>query len=239
MKSYGKKVPVITRTIFSLSHFLALFFIWGNLSICGNAFADDFQDGLAQFEEGHYHEAFKLIKKVAETGNANAEYKLAESEVDNYRWVRGLFRELQRFESLKEDWPIWLTEVEDWLYADGQKHYVQTEREFLEWMRQDGTDWQIPFEHLAVYFLFTYFCGAVYDGEILASAQLGVAHIWMIREMMMAAWLRNGKELNLEDMRELVLRYSRELEHSDINQKQMEKLMCTKRLPWLIRKGKR
>ncbi len=77
MKLSGKKVPVITRAIFSLSNFLALFFIWGSLSTWGNAYADDFQDGLVQYEEGHYHEAFKLIEKVAETGNANAEYKLA------------------------------------------------------------------------------------------------------------------------------------------------------------------
>ena len=43
-------------------------------------------------------------------------------------------------------------------------------------------------------------------------------------------------EITMEDLRELVIRYSRELEHSDINQKQMEKLMTRKRLPWL--KGK-
>lgn len=167
------------------------------------------------------------------------ERKLESAKEDCYGWAKDMFCELHRFEYLKEDWPMWLTEVEDWLYAKGQEAYLQMEQEFLGWLEQDAQDWQVPFEHLSVYFLFTYFCGAVYDEEILASAQLGVVHIWMIREMMMATWLRNGKELTMEDMRELVIRYSRELEHSDVNQKQMEKLMTRKRLPWLKRKEKR
>lgn len=199
------------------------------------------------FQEGRLFNCQELFERLSFAGSEtketrllkNTEKKLAEAEKEGYIWASQMLEELQRFESLKEDWPIWLTEVKDWLYANGQEKYAQIEREFLKWMEQDETDWKIPFEHLMVYFLFTYFCGAVYDGEILASAQLGVAHIWMLREMMMTTWLRNGKELNLEDMRELVIRYSRELEHSDINQKKMEKLMTRRRLPWLIRKEKR
>lgn len=199
------------------------------------------------FQEGRLFDCQELFDRLSFAGSEtketrllkNAEGKLAGAEKEGYAWASQMLEELQSFESLKEDWTIWLTEVEDRLYANGQDNYAQIESEFLEWMEKDETDWTIPFEHLVVYFLFTYFCGAVYDGEILASAQLGVAHIWMLREMMMTTWLRNGKELNLEDMRELVIRYSRELEHSDINQKKMEKLMTCRRLPWLIRKEKR
>ena len=159
--------------------------------------------------------------------------KMACCSDDCFEWIRDMFAKLHRFECLKADWPLWLGETEDWLYEGGPEAYRQTEQEFLAWMERDTLDWQIPFEQLLVYFLFTYFCGAVYDGEILASAQLGVVHCWLIREMLMAVWLRNGKTVDLEDLRELVIRYSRELEHSDVNQKKMEKIMAGKRLPWL------
>lgn len=197
------------------------------------------------FKEGRLFECQELFEKVeAGQKNQTAVLKLTKRKMELtmaecYDWAQKMMGELHQFECLKEDWPVWLTEVEDWLYAKGQKNYEETEQEFLSWLEQDCQDWQIPFEQLMVYFLFTYFCGAVYDGEILASAQLGIVHLWMIREMMMAVWLRNGKVLTMEDMRELVIRYSRELEHSDINQKQMEKLMVRRRLPWLKRKEKR
>ena len=170
----------------------------------------------------------EILKKTAQ--------KMSSASHCQYSWAKDMLTELHNFECLKEEWPLWLTEVQDWLYANGQSAYEQLEQEFLDWLEGYAQDWQIPFEHLMVYFLFTYFCGAVYDGEILASAQLGIVHCWMLREMLMATWLRNGKEITMEDLRELVIRYSRELEHSDINQKQMEKLMTRKRLPWL--KGK-
>ena len=161
------------------------------------------------------------------------ERKMAAAKHSCFPWIRELFGELQCFEFLKEDWPLWLEEVQNRLYLPGAENYARNEREFLEWLKQDSQDWQIPFEQLMVYFLFSYFCGAVYDGEILASAQLGLVHCWLLRDMLMAVWLRNGKKLELEDLRALVVRYSRELEHSDMNQRQMEKLRIRKRLPWL------
>lgn len=204
-----------------------------------------------RFREGRLFECQELFQRVEAAKNAvefsGKQPDILEKTVRKmtgcgsryFFWAKDMLLELYNFECLKEDWPLWLTEVEDWLYAKGQKAYEQMEQEFLTWLKRDERDWQIPFEHLMVYFLFTYFCGAVYDGEILASAQLGIVHCWMLREMMMATWLRNGKELTMEDLRQLVIRYSRELEHSDINQTQMEELMTRKRLPWLMRKEKR
>lgn len=162
-----------------------------------------------------------------------AENRMADRKRENFQWIRQMFAFLSELEVLKEDWPLWLEEIRERLYRSGQAAYERTEREFLSWLEKDGRDWTIPFEQLLVYFFFVYFCGAVYDGEILASAQLGIVHVWLIREMLMAVWLRNGKTLCIEDLTELVCRYSRELEHSDINQKRMEKKMSRCRLPWL------
>ena len=90
----------------------------------------------------------------------------------------------------------------------------------------------IHLEQLLVYFLFTYFPGAVYDGEIYAKAQLAVYSVWMIWELWMARWFKNEKTLDLEEMTELVYRFSREVEHSDLNLKTIEKIMEKK---WLLK----
>lgn len=193
------------------------------------------------FCEGRLFDCQELFERVEDPDSFAklvkiTERKLERTRTENYEWIKGMFAELSQFECLKEAWPLWLEETEHWLYQDGQENYEQLEREFLTWLSRSERDWQIPFEQLSIYFLFTYFCGAVYDGEILASAQLGIVHVWILREMLMAVWLRNGKEVNLEDLKELTVRYSRELEHSDINQKRMEKVMVRRRLPWLKRK---
>ena len=88
-------------------------------------------------------------------------------------------------------------------------------------------------EQILVYFLFTYFPGAVYDGSVFAKAQMAVFLSWMIHEIWMARWLVNGKTLDLEEMTELLYCFSREVEHSDENLKRVEKMMNRK---WMLRK---
>ena len=76
-----------------------------------------------------------------------------------------------------------------------------------------------------VYFIFTYFCGAVYDERIFVNVQMAVAAVNVIWHLMAAAWLRNEKQLDMEDVVEIVYRYSRELEHSDKNLKLYWKML--------------
>ena len=41
-------------------------------------------------------------------------------------------------------------------------------------------DWDIMLEQMLVYFVFTYFCGAVYDGRIQAKMQVCVYSVYII-----------------------------------------------------------
>lgn len=41
----------------------------------------------------------------------------------------------------------------------------------------------------------------------------------------MGKWLKNGKSIDLEEMTDLVYRFSREVEHSDENLKRVETMM--------------
>ena len=92
----------------------------------------------------------------------------------------------------------------------------------LELLRED---WE-------VYFIYTYFCGAVYDGRAYAKIQMAVVSVMLIYEMLAARWRKNEKQLDFEDVVEIVYRYSREVEHSDQNLEAMEQMMEEQLIPW-------
>lgn len=158
-----------------------------------------------------------------------------------------MFQHLYDLELLREEWGILLKETEDLLYQDKEEYCILKE-EFHNFFKSntikgnikdtetacifrnynENIDIEIHLEQLLVYFLFTYFPGAVYDGEIYAKVQLAVYCVWMIWEIWMARWLKNEKSLDLEEMTELVCRFSREVEHSDLNLKTMEKILTKK-----------
>ena len=46
-----------------------------------------------------------------------------------------------------------------------KEQYAKNKREFHEWLNTYMPDYEIQYEQLLVYFISTYFCGAVYDGE--------------------------------------------------------------------------
>ena len=48
-------------------------------------------------------------------------------------------------------------------------------------------DWNIQEEQLLVYWIYTYFCGAVYDGEIFAKVKMAVVCTLLIHELDMGA----------------------------------------------------
>ena len=145
-----------------------------------------------------------------------------------------MFQHLFKLELLKKEWGILLQETEDLLYQD-KEAYFEAKEESLNYLLENSNKEEqvninidIHLEQLLVYFLFTYFPGAVYDGEIYAKAQLAVYCTWMIWEIWMARWLKNEKSIDLEEMTELVYRFSREVEHSDLNLRAVEEFLSKK-----------
>ena len=106
--------------------------------------------------------------------------------------------------------------------------YQKITEAFYQWVEEREFSWEIQKEQLLVYFIYTYFCGAVYDGEILAKAQMAILMVDMLEEMLKARWLRNENMLDMEDVIELTYRFSREVAHSDLNLKKLESLMPEK-----------
>lgn len=138
--------------------------------------------------------------------------------------TRELFDKLYELELLREEWDMLLQESEVTLYGKGDMDYQEIRGAFETWAKEHS-DIGIHLEQLLVYFLFTYFPGAVYDGEVYAKVQMAVYCTWMIRELWMAKWVKNDRDLTLEEMTDLVYRFSREVEHSDVNLKRLEKIM--------------
>ena len=84
---------------------------------------------------------------------------------------------------------------------------------------------ELECEQLMVYFIYTYFCGAVYDGDALSKVKMAIVSTLLIQELEFAEQLSAGRVLTLEERTKVAWRYSRELEHSDLNLNHMEKMM--------------
>lgn len=183
------------------------------------------------------------------------EAKLAGEE--DYAFIMKMFQNQYLMERLRDDWEPHLLEAEQILYGESgcytydkkypwtytesrektkaetdKKKYMKNRKEFHSWLKEQMPDYEIQCEQLLVYFISTYFCGAVYDGEAYVKVQMAVVSVLLIHELLMAQWLKNEKTLEMEDIVDTVYRYSRELEHSDPNLNLMEKLMRRDIVPW-------
>ena len=168
-----------------------------------------------------------LDKYQTEAAKAFVEKKISEWMNDSNRrfdFSKKNFLLLHQLELLKEEWFISLKETEHLLYANVQD-YADVCKEFAKWQGEYLPEWEIICEQLLVYFIFTYFCGAVYDGRIYGKIQMAAASLFYIEQMLMARWLKNERHLYEDDIQDIVYRYSREVEHSDANLEKLEKLM--------------
>ena len=135
------------------------------------------------------------------------------------------YMKFYQLEQLHDHWESHLEETEDILYRAGSGAYRTLREEFEKWMKEHFPDYEIWLEQLLVYFIQTYFCGAVYDGYIASKVKMSIVSVHMIFEMLMARWYRNEAFLDMEEVIQVVYEYSRELEHSDWNLEKIEQLL--------------
>ena len=143
--------------------------------------------------------------------------------------AKEVFSLLYELEVLREEWNGLLHKSQKELFAS-KEAFGTLKREYDLW-KAANTDMEIHLEQIMVYFLYTYFPGSVYDGQLFAKAQMAVYCTWMISLLWMARWSMNGKTISLEEMTELLYRFSREIEHSDENLECLDEMMMKK---WLI-----
>lgn len=129
-----------------------------------------------------------------------------------------------RLERLRPEWSTFLDHAWVTLYQHGEESYLNICREFEKYLDMNSArkeDWELLGENLMLFFLYTYFCGAVYDDWIRSKAQLAAFSTRWIQEFIMAHWAENGR-LSWEDCIETAYRFAREIEHSDENLEALE-----------------
>ena len=170
-----------------------------------------------------------VLERYQREGADEALEKKLEKKLE--RSVRMVFREklmglLEELEVLDPSWPEQLKLYKKGLYGHGAAAYEAIASE-----GESRMTWkEIEAEQLMVYFLFTYFCGAVYDGDALAKVKMAIVSTLLIQEMELAelvAGKSKGQDccIGLEDRARIAWRFSRELEHSDQNLDTMDELM--------------
>ena len=139
-------------------------------------------------------------------------------------WITVRWRMLDLFREFEVLDPLWTEDLQMYrrcLYEKGCATYLDQE---LQWTER-SEEWETEYEQILVYFLFTYFCGAVYDGDVMRKVQMAVESVLILSELGMAAWMQEGTLPTFEDRMRLAWRYSRELEHSDPNLAAMERVL--------------
>ena len=150
--------------------------------------------------------------------NQKTENRTLESKSLKIR--KKMLKDLQKLEVLREEWARTLERLEKQLYAQDESYYQQIRQEFFRQMQgteEQKQQWEIYKEQLLLFFLYTYFCGSVYDDMIYTKAVLAVFSVLWIEELAMERWLFQGKKLEFQDLVEVAYTYAREIEHSDEN----------------------
>ena len=106
------------------------------------------------------------------------------------------------------------------LYEHGSENYQQICERFDSTYGCDSPyaqRWQEIGEQLMIFFVYTYFCGAVYDEWIAGKIRLAAFSVRWIQELVRYNWVKNGETLSMEDVIRMSWYYAREVEHSDDN----------------------
>lgn len=184
----------------------------------------------------------KAEREIAEAeGRKEAKKKLFQNQVEKKREAeefseeelsprfeerKKLFSYLKEFELLRDSWKKDRDQAEKLLYQVGAKDYARAVQSFYQEGYAEGWEsWESAMEQIAVYFIFIYFCGAVYDDWLIEKVEMAVFSVKIIEEMAIASMLAKGKPVDRRELIRISSGFCRELEHSDENLNLLEELL--------------
>ena len=178
-------------------------------------------DDLLQECERHHREG-TLREFISES--------LSEKGVDaasfhQWEWQKEELQVLYGLERLRPEWDQVLDGAEKWLYQGSEETYHKICEEFHKAYGSLGShkeEWENLGEQLLMFFVYTYFCGAVYDDMVCSKMELALFSVRWIQEFLITRWLENGKQLSMQDVEQISCWYAREIEHSDDNLNALE-----------------
>ncbi len=151
----------------------------------------------------------------------------AEERFDKIKSAYELFNEL---EILREDWPEIIEDLKKNMYNGNCEDYSRIREGFYkEFVDEISADrWEIFKEQLLMFFVYTYFLGAVYDDMVYSKLALSTFSVCFIEEIVISEWLKRNKQISLEECIEISYRYAREVEHSDDNLNILEEMFMNR-----------
>lgn len=134
-----------------------------------------------------------------------------------------IFDTLFVMDPLKEDFVQWMKDARTILGFDnansekGQGIISESFEELEQRFDMEISNSDILMRNIAIYFISTYFCGAVYDEYILAQAKLAVFSAHIIKYLWMAKYKENSYAISKKEMGQLLYKYCREIENCTEN----------------------
>ena len=169
--------------------------------------------------EGRYSDIDEVIDKFRNLATPMSDAS-GMGRKSRYQLFCDNFGVLNEMELLREEWQEVRDKVWECLYATGEAHYNQVVKRFNKKIKKEGIE-GIPLEciatNLMVTFVYTWFCGAVYSGWVYSKMAMAAFCTCYILEFVMAEWALNGEQITFNKLVELTYRFTREVEHSDIN----------------------
>ena len=160
-----------------------------------------------------------ISESLSEKGVDAASFHQWERQKEELQVLRGL-------ERLRPEWDQVLDGAEKWLYQGAKKNiidiFAKNFTKCTEALSSHKEEWENLGEQLLMFFVYTYFCGAVYDDMVCSKMELALFSVRWIQEFLMVRWLEDGKMLSMQDVEEISWRYAREVEHSDDNLNALE-----------------
>ncbi len=191
-------------------------------------------------DEERFFDVDEVISRCRKAWEAGALWTSADKnssghkeDSDRYHQMSEEYRVLEGLERLREEWSGVLCEAQEVLYRHGQETYDEICREFDANFGGDSKfreEWSLFTENLMLFFVYTYFCGAVYDNMIYSKAALGEFCVRWIRELVMARRIADIREKEVAGEAgeenpgfdwqlciDTAYRFAREIENSDCN----------------------
>ncbi len=167
-----------------------------------------------------------IRKKHVQTGTGEDFLEKASNWSKGSKSIPELIRDfwsvlVPEMEVLSPSWHSFLKENLSFHTQYDDQEILQLYKSFQDAMPK----WQVQAEQLVLYWLYTYFCGAVYDDQIFAKVKLAIVCTLLIQDLSVGMYQQSGQPLSLKEQIRICYLFSRELEHSDPNLNKMEELL--------------
>lgn len=130
--------------------------------------------------------------------------------------------DLSEMEHLKQSWQGTLDKA--LITINSIDNIYDEYKQFSEYMK----DREYEYEQLIIYFLSTYYLGAVYSNRAYDMVRFSATNLLMIKILGFTKWFQNGRSFTKNEQIKLVYNYSREVEHSDNNLNKFEENIHSK-----------